>query len=196
MACVCRLAMRSVSAALDRWRTRLLSALRRQLARLGDDDFAALAGAGLLRRARKDLASLSPTLAATDEAVTVNLGSHQVVLDARGPAHARCSCPARTQHILAACLFAVREARGAAPSAEEAAGSAICEGCPGPGHRCDGGGVRARPIAALRHSCSGSRSLRWPTSPSGGRPTAALNSTAASSSPSLTQRSSDQRHEW
>jgi hypothetical protein len=85
----------------------LLSALRRQLERLGDDDFAALASAGLVRRARKDLEALSPAIAEADDAVTVDLGAHRIVLDARGPAHARCTCPARTvcQHILAACLF-------------------------------------------------------------------------------------------
>ncbi len=73
----------------------LLSALQRQLARLGDEDFAARASAGLLRRARKDLESLSPAIAEADDAVTVYLGDHQIVLDARGPAHARCTCPAR-----------------------------------------------------------------------------------------------------
>jgi hypothetical protein len=85
----------------------LLTDLRRQLARLDDEGLTALGSAGLLRRARKDLESQQPQLVSDDESVKVRLASHEVTLDSRGPAHARCTCPAKTtcQHVLAACLF-------------------------------------------------------------------------------------------
>jgi hypothetical protein len=85
----------------------LLTDLRRQLARLDDDGLVALASAGLLRRARKDLESQQPGLVSADDCVKVRLASHEVTLDSRGATHARCTCPAKTtcQHVLAACLF-------------------------------------------------------------------------------------------
>jgi hypothetical protein len=84
-----------------------LNDLRRQLERLDDAGFAALASTGLLRRARKDLESQSPELATGEDVVRIKLTGNEVTLDARGPAHARCTCPSKTtcQHILAACLF-------------------------------------------------------------------------------------------
>jgi len=106
-----------------------LTALQRQLRALDDDALSALASVGLLRRARKDLAGLSPTFVADDGHVRVDLGPHQVVLDRRGPAGARCTCRAKTtcQHVLAACLFlagtdapaASGAAARAAPEAQE-----------------------------------------------------------------------------
>jgi hypothetical protein len=85
----------------------LLSDLRRQLARLDDAGLTALASAGLLRRARKDLESRQPELIGSDETVKVRVADHEVTFDSRGPAHAHCTCPAKTvcQHVLAACLF-------------------------------------------------------------------------------------------
>jgi hypothetical protein len=85
----------------------LLSELRRQLERLDEAGFAALASAGLLRRARKDLESQAPELQAGDDDVRVKLSGHKVIFDSRGPAHARCTCSSKTvcQHALAACLF-------------------------------------------------------------------------------------------
>ncbi|HKS54612.1 MAG TPA: SWIM zinc finger family protein [Steroidobacteraceae bacterium] len=84
-----------------------LTDLRRQLARLDDEGLTALASAGLLRRARKDLETQQPEVVSADDSVKVRLAQHEVTLDARGPTHARCTCPSKTtcQHVLAACLF-------------------------------------------------------------------------------------------
>jgi hypothetical protein len=85
----------------------LLTDLRGQLARLDDAGLTALASAGLLRRARKDLESQQPELVSADDTVKVRLANHEVTLDSRGPTRARCTCPSKTtcQHVLAACLF-------------------------------------------------------------------------------------------
>jgi hypothetical protein len=85
----------------------LLIELKRQLGLLDDGALSALASAGLLRRARKDLESATPSWNLDGDAIKVDLGAHQVVLDRRGPAHARCTCPAKTtcQHVLAASLY-------------------------------------------------------------------------------------------
>ena len=85
----------------------LLSELQRQLQRLDDAALGALASSGLLRRARKDLAGCSPSWTLERDAVKVDLGAHQILLDRRGAAHARCTCPAKAtcQHVLAAILF-------------------------------------------------------------------------------------------
>jgi hypothetical protein len=94
------------------------SALLRTLDALDDEAFAALASVGLLRRARKDLARLKPQVSETEDAVRVDLGAHQVTFDARGPAHARCTCPAKSvcQHVLAACLHLKAQPTAAAHS--------------------------------------------------------------------------------
>ena len=88
-----------------------MSPLREQLAiqlrRFDDDALVALANKGLLRRAQKDLEKNPPvTVEESAERVTVSLGEIRVSLDARGPAHATCSCPAASvcQHVLAAVL--------------------------------------------------------------------------------------------
>lgn len=77
------------------------------LARFDEDGFVALANRGLLRRAQKDLEKLPVNLAEeTADALTVAVGEHLIRFDARGPAHARCSCPATgvCQHVLSAAL--------------------------------------------------------------------------------------------
>jgi hypothetical protein len=86
----------------------LLSQLRALLEGLDDDALVTVSSAGLLRRARKDLESLTPKVTESEGAgsLQVDLGTHQVVFDSRGLAHARCTCPAKTtcQHVLAAWL--------------------------------------------------------------------------------------------
>jgi hypothetical protein len=73
-----------------------------------DDTLVALASAGLLRRAAKDVEAgkvgWSPPGGATS---TIEADGQPVELDARGPQHARCSCPAPglCKHILAAVLW-------------------------------------------------------------------------------------------
>ena len=103
----------------------LRETLIRQLAHFDDEAFAALANRGLLRRARKDLESAQPSI--TDEsptAVVVGVAPHKVSFDARGPAQAKCSCPAGgvCQHILAAAIWlSTQAATAAGESAAEAA---------------------------------------------------------------------------
>jgi hypothetical protein len=85
----------------------LRAQLQAQLARFDDDAFAALANRGLLRRAQKDLEKQNATLLEESaDALTLALGEHRIRFDARGPAHAQCSCPAADvcQHILAAAI--------------------------------------------------------------------------------------------
>lgn len=89
----------------------LLSALRdnllTQLGRFDEAAYCALANKGLLRRAQKDLEKQAPEIIEeTTEALIVSFGEHRIQFDARGPAHARCSCPATgvCQHILAAAI--------------------------------------------------------------------------------------------
>ena len=111
----------------------LLSTLREQLVaqlrRFDDDALVALANKGLLRRAQKDLEK-SPPVSVEEGAdeVTVALGEIRVRFDARGPAHAKCSCPATSvcQHILAAVLFLQRAASAGtdAPATPTAASAA------------------------------------------------------------------------
>lgn len=82
-------------------------ALVAQLQRFDDEAFVALANRGLLRRAQKELEKQSATVVdETAEALTLAFGEHRVRFDARGPAHAQCSCPASgvCQHILAAAI--------------------------------------------------------------------------------------------
>lgn len=111
--------------------TTLRAELAAQLARYDDDTFAALANRGLLRRATKDLEKQAATVVEDGaDALVMAFGEHRIRFDARGPAQARCSCPANgvCQHILAAALTLQRDAQ-AAPSttaapAEEAAPAA------------------------------------------------------------------------
>ena len=87
--------------------TRLRDELGRQLAHWDEDAFAALANRGLLRRATKDLEKAPAELVEDGaDAVVVAVAGQRVRFDARGPAHALCSCPASgvCQHILGAAL--------------------------------------------------------------------------------------------
>ncbi|MFF2622989.1 hypothetical protein [Oerskovia jenensis] len=77
----------------------------------GYDDAAlvALANAGLLRRAGKDLAAGNVSLTSESAAeVVVACGSAEVRLGPKGPVAASCSCPTAgvCQHVVAACLWA------------------------------------------------------------------------------------------
>jgi hypothetical protein len=93
------------------------------LARYDDDAWVALANRGLLRRARKDLDSLTPQAAETPEAVVVTLGERTVRMPPAGPADATCDCasPVVCQHVVAAGLWL------AAQSVETDPGEALHE---------------------------------------------------------------------
>ena len=65
-----------------------------QLARFDDDAWVALANRGLLRRATKDLTSSTPEIVGDDSTLRVQVGSHVVTFDARGPAAATGGGPA------------------------------------------------------------------------------------------------------
>jgi hypothetical protein len=83
-----------------------------QLERYDDEAWAALASRGLLRRARKDLESVDVAVIADDgQVLRLRVGPHEVTLDARGPAHAVCTCPSGTtcQHVIAAGLWLTAE---------------------------------------------------------------------------------------
>lgn len=85
----------------------LRQVLLAQLARFDEDAYAALASKGLLRRAQKDLEKIQPAIEKEEaDALEMRLGDHLIRFDARGPAHASCSCPAGgvCQHILAAAI--------------------------------------------------------------------------------------------
>lgn len=103
----------------------------------GYDDAAltTLANAGLLRRARKELAAGKVELVEerADGAV-LSVGGARVEIDARGPAAARCACPTSgvCQHVVAACLWA-----------REAAASRAAQGGPGADVRPDAGATGA-----------------------------------------------------
>jgi hypothetical protein len=78
-----------------------------QLGRFDEAAYCALANKGLLRRAQKDLEKQTPEIIdETSETLVVSLGEHRIQFDVRGPAHAKCSCPATSvcQHILAAAI--------------------------------------------------------------------------------------------
>ncbi|MES2264841.1 MAG: hypothetical protein V4724_40610 [Pseudomonadota bacterium] len=78
-----------------------------QLARFDEDAFIALANRGLLRRAQKDLEKQAIDIVEdTPLQLAVAFGGHTIRFDARGPAHAQCTCPAAgiCQHVLAAAI--------------------------------------------------------------------------------------------
>jgi hypothetical protein len=107
----------------------LRAALQEQLARFDDEAFVALANKGLLRRALKDLENGLATIEDEDDTgLRVRFGPHLVAFDARGPAQARCSCPAAgvCQHILAAAISLQRLAAATpvTPAAEVAGDAA------------------------------------------------------------------------
>jgi hypothetical protein len=93
-----------------------LSQLRALLEGLDDEALATLSSVGLLRRARKDLETLTPTVSESGDSLTVDLGTQKVEIDSRGPSRARCTCSAKTtcQHVLAAWLY-LRTAPAPAP---------------------------------------------------------------------------------
>jgi hypothetical protein len=97
----------------------LLDHLVQILDRYDDAAFIALANAGLLRRARKDLAGETPQLE-TEEATAISyrFAGCSVRLDARGPASASCTCPTTgtCQHVLAVCLH-LKATVGTSPEA-------------------------------------------------------------------------------
>ncbi|QEH32654.1 hypothetical protein OJF2_11330 [Aquisphaera giovannonii] len=87
----------------------LVATFRRGLAAFDDDALAALANKGLVRRARKDLETISPRLLGAGDKpdrlrVEVADGLAELALP---PAQSRCSCPASgiCRHILAALIF-------------------------------------------------------------------------------------------
>jgi hypothetical protein len=102
----------------------LRETLHLQLARFDDEAFTALANRGLLRRARKDLEKETPEI--VEESPTrmvMRFGGQRIEFDSRGPAEARCTCPARSgcQHILAAAIALGSMAPEAAGTAPEGA---------------------------------------------------------------------------
>jgi hypothetical protein len=97
----------------------------------GYDDaaLATLANAGLVRRARKDVAAGKvDVLELRADGAVLSVGGTRVELDARGPAGARCGCPTpgACQHLVAACLWArdaAAEDATVEPAEDAAAGS-------------------------------------------------------------------------
>lgn len=108
----------------------LLSELQRQLRALDDAALSALASAGLLRRARKDLENITPTFDVKEDVAQVHIGAHQVNLDRRGPAQASCTCKAKTtcQHVISACLYLASVAVGEQSTEDDKAASDTPEG--------------------------------------------------------------------
>ncbi|MDO9458466.1 hypothetical protein [Nocardioides sp.] len=105
-----------------------LAAVAALLARYDDDAWVALANRGLLRRARKDLGSVSPVVVDDgDEAVVVSLGERTVRVPLAGPAEATCDCPSPVtcQHVLAAGLWLAEQDRAFAGAGEEAREGAL-----------------------------------------------------------------------
>lgn len=101
----------------------LRQALVAQLQRFDDEAFVALANRGLLRRAQKELEKQGATVVDdSPEGLTLVFGEHRIRFDARGPAHAQCSCPASgvCQHILAAAISLQNQVEGAPAAAEQA----------------------------------------------------------------------------
>ncbi|MDY0745759.1 SWIM zinc finger family protein [Paucibacter sp. R3-3] len=105
----------------------LRTQLQEQLARFDDDGLAALANRGLLRRAQKDLERVTVEIMEEGaDHLVVAVGPQRVRFDARGPAQARCDCPANDvcQHILAAIIGLQRLGGAPPPAASDAAQSA------------------------------------------------------------------------
>lgn len=88
---------------------------------LGDEELIALANRGLVRRARKDLESATPTIQdETPDGVTWRWDQQTVTLAER-PAQSRCTCPAGgiCRHILA-CLLHLGSVPATGPTADAA----------------------------------------------------------------------------
>jgi len=89
--------------------------LQRTFVLLDDDALSALANRGLVRRARKDLETRTPTrVGEQGEKLTLEVEGCNVLLTER-PGEARCSCPAKgiCRHILCAIMFVA--AAGSSP---------------------------------------------------------------------------------
>lgn len=110
------------------------------LARYDDDTWTAVANRGLLRRARKDLASTDVRVLAEDDAhVDVGVGDLVVRVGPTGPAAATCTCPSPVtcQHVLTACLWLAASGTGGSDASGTATGgssaSATATGASGAG---------------------------------------------------------------
>lgn len=114
----------------------LLRALREQVRALDDGTLEAIASPGLLRRARKDMASGRARVEVREagaEGVIVAVGGHAVTIPPEGPAKASCSCPSVStcRHILVAILHLRESGAGEgvealkAPAEAEERGTAL-----------------------------------------------------------------------
>lgn len=86
-----------------------------ELQRYDDEAFVALANRGLLRRAGKDLDTITPAVVdENNDALVIAVGDLRVRFDAKGLVGARCSCPAGgvCQHILSVGLWLQRQTGG------------------------------------------------------------------------------------
>lgn len=144
--------------------------LAEQLARFDEEAFVALANKGLLRRAHKDLEKYpAPVVAETPGLVTVALGEYRIQFDARGPAQARCSCPATSvcQHILAAAIFLQRATHSEAPKPQATPPESESQGVPAPHEVSAADGLAAVKAELLRISVdelvkhAGRAGYRW-----------------------------------
>ncbi|MCF4122483.1 hypothetical protein L1785_16010 [Antribacter sp. KLBMP9083] len=116
-----------------------------------DAALAALASAGLLRRARKDTVEVA---AEDAKGAELTVSGFRVRLDRRGPTAVRCDCPTAgvCQHIVAACLWGRDLA--VAQAAESAPADVPAEGEPAEVQRAEGepaegeGAGRERPAGA------------------------------------------------
>ena len=100
-----------------------------------DDTLTALANAGLLRRAAKDVeAGKLRWLEQRSDGGTAQADGQQVQLDARGPQQARCDCPApgMCKHILGAALWLRSLEPAATPATSPATESAAAPAAPDP----------------------------------------------------------------
>lgn len=85
----------------------VLDRLGTLLARFDDESYVALANRGLVRRARKDLEQQKVEIVEQSSTeIIVSVGTQRIRFDERGPAFARCDCPATgvCQHILASAM--------------------------------------------------------------------------------------------
>lgn len=110
--------------------------LRGVLSSIDDDALALLASPGLVRRARKDLASGEPVAIEdqTAETVSVRVGESTVSMPCTGPVTAKCTCPAPgiCRHILVATMFLQERLGGEEPSGQEAADTARAQSSAAP----------------------------------------------------------------
>ncbi|GED95995.1 hypothetical protein [Gordonia crocea] len=108
------------------------AAIAARCARFDDEAWAARASAGLVRRARKDLAAAVPVVVADDAELVVAVAGAHVRFDEAGPETARCDCPAVgvCRHLIAACLWlgtGVQPAPEAVPAADDDTGPTRAE---------------------------------------------------------------------